>query len=118
MLCELCANIDLDDVLDSSGYRHHLSGVDLCMSAKNGCVFCKTILAAYDNDPNTQIEKHKLSHIRLQKLGPFIIDSKWGRDATEDLTGLTVAGCGTKIGQFLLFTTRGEVIPTNNQGMF
>jgi hypothetical protein len=88
-----------------AGYRHHFSGVDLCTAAKKGCEFCAVILRAHSNDPNTLIDLRNLSQIVLRNLGRFIVDSKGGLNPKRDLTGLTVGGC--KLGQVLLFTTRG-----------
>jgi hypothetical protein len=105
MLCHLCSDIDLDQVQSAAGYRHHFSGIDLCTSAKNGCIFCAIIVRAYGNDSNAQLDVRNLGQIILRNLGRFIVDSNGGMNPKRDLTGLTVAGC--KLGQVLLFTTRG-----------
>ena len=100
----------------SAGYRHHFSGIDLCTSAEKGCEFCVVILRAYSNDPNTLIDLRNLSQIVLRNLGRFIVDSKGGLNSKRDLTGLTVGAC--KLGQILLFTTRGGSTSHKNSEYF
>ncbi|PVH80499.1 HET-domain-containing protein [Cadophora sp. DSE1049] len=44
MLCEFCANIDLDELSTPEGYKHHASCGDLYRSSLSGCASCKLIL--------------------------------------------------------------------------
>jgi hypothetical protein len=48
MLCQYCANLDLDQIMSKNGYLHHLSREDLKLSANSGCEGCVTICSLKD----------------------------------------------------------------------
>lgn len=59
MLCDLCANLDLDQASSRKGYTHHSSFKALLVSAQNGCEFCDIIVnsSQQDNDAILHMEQ-------------------------------------------------------------
>lgn len=68
MLCSFCKNIDLDQLSEEQGYKHHVSCADLIQSAQHGCESCTLILDSQwiEVGGNLQVPGHDLGTLDTQ----------------------------------------------------
>jgi len=57
MLCNFCANFDLDALVSLTGYQHHASYSDLLASATGGCVLCEAVRVEHDDSQSEVLGK-------------------------------------------------------------
>ncbi|KAL3420655.1 heterokaryon incompatibility protein [Phlyctema vagabunda] len=56
MLCHLCSEIDLDQLVSKTGLKHHVNFSALCKSAEAGCEMCKLIRTCQEGESSTKIK--------------------------------------------------------------
>jgi hypothetical protein len=115
MLCSICSNIDVDELIPSpsllrdgiiSGTQHHDTYQDLENAARNGCELCKTIESSL---PKTTIQQAKIKrmrkfsiHLKMVLQGNQIAEYQGG-------TKLLVSCSGDVIANFEAYVARGRM---------
>lgn len=81
MLCDFCSNIDLDQLIEKQGYKHHASCADLLQSARNGCELCKLIWDTQWTDigGNLQVAGHDWGALDTQITAREVVGRKPGK---------------------------------------